>query len=70
MRVVKIDWYLVINIRTHKERFLKSLPRTLGAYEVAVRIKGTVNIPDMLPVIDLGEITIPELESLAESSMS
>lgn len=69
MKRVKIDEYLVINIRTGKERFLKALPRTLGAYDVAVRIKATVIIPDMLPILDLGEVTIPELEALAEASM-
>lgn len=69
MKVVKIDEYLVINVRTGKERFLKSLPPTLGVYDVAVRIKATVRIPDMLPIIDLGEVTIPELEVLAQSQM-
>ncbi len=69
MKTVRIDEYLVINIRTKKERFLKALPKTLGAYDVAVRIKATVNIPDILPVLDLGEITIPELEALAQASM-
>lgn len=69
MKMVKIDEYLVINIYSGKRRWLQILPRKLPAYEVAIRIKGLVKIPDILPIIELGEIKIPDIEALAEAQM-
>lgn len=63
MKQIKIDEYLVVNIYTQKKRWLQVLPRRLQAYEVAIRVKGFVNIPDMLPIIELGEIKIPDIET-------
>mgnify|MGYP001574113271 CR=1 FL=1 len=62
MKIIKIDEYLVVNMYTHQHKFLASPPKKKSAYDVVIRIKGTVNIPDSLPTIDFGEINIPEIE--------
>ena len=69
MKTLKIDEYLVVNLYTQKRRWLTVLPRKLQAYDVVVRIRGTVKVPDMLPIIELGEITIPEIEAMAQAEM-
>lgn len=68
MRKLQIDEYLVVNTYTGKRKWLQTLPR-LGAYDVAIRVKGTVLLPDKLPMIDFGEITIPEFEAEANAGM-
>ena len=69
MKVITIDEHLVVNLYSLKKRWLSSLPRRLGAYEVAIRVKGKVRIPDYLPVIDLGDINIEEIDVHAQASM-
>lgn len=69
MKTIIIDEVLIVNLVSGKKRWLSNMPHRLGAYEVGIRIKGKVNIPDWLPLIDLGEIKIPDLEAEAQSSM-
>ena len=69
MRTLKIDEYLVVNTYTGKRRWLSKIPSRLGAYDVPIRIKATIKIPDMLPVLELGEIAIPDLEAEAQAVM-
>ncbi len=69
MRVIKVDEYLVINIYTGSRKWLTQPPRKKSAYDVVIRIKGTVKMPDSIPLIDIGEVTIPELEALQEARM-
>lgn len=69
MRKLQIDEYLVVNTYTGKKKWLQSLPKRLGAYETAIHIKGTVLLPDKLPTVDFGEITIPEFEAQANAEM-
>lgn len=69
MKRIIIDEVLIINLYSGKKKWMAGVPRRLSAYEVAIRIKGKVNIPDWLPLIDVGEIDIPEIEAAAEASM-
>ncbi len=69
MRILKVDEFLIVNMVTHKKRWCSRLPSRLGAYDVAVRVRGTVKIPDSLPIIDFGEISIPEFEAEAQAQM-
>ncbi len=69
MVTIKIDEYLVVNLYTKKRKWLAKLPTRMPSYDVAIRIRGTIKIPDMLPIIELGELTIPELEAEAQAEM-
>ena len=69
MRAIKIDEYLIVNLHSGKKRWLQTAPSRNSAYDVVIRIKGTVKIPDCVPVIDFGEVTIPEIEALVQAEM-
>lgn len=69
MKTIKIDEYLIVSLYSGKRRWLQTLPKRLPAYDVAIRIRGKVNIPDLLPVIELGEISIPDIEAEAQATM-
>jgi len=54
--------YLIINWRDGNMRLRQSSPSLLP-YEVAVKFKVTVKVPDLqIPVIDMGTIEVPEVK--------
>lgn len=69
MKTLKIDEYLIVNLYTGKKRWVSRLPNRLPAYDVAVRVRGLIKIPDIMPIIELGEIAIPDIEALAQATM-
>lgn len=69
MRIVKIDEYLVVNLYSGKRKWLTKLPTRKGAYDVIIRVKGVVKIPDKMPTLDFGEVSIPEIEAIAQAEM-
>jgi len=69
MRTVIINEVLVINLYSGRKKWLAKMPRRLAANEVGIKVKGKVNLPDWLPVIDLGEISVAEVEVMAQASM-
>lgn len=69
MRTIKIDEYLIVNLYRGSKKWAMKAPTNRSAYDVVIRIRGTVKIPDSVPIIDFGEITIPELEAQAQAQM-
>lgn len=69
MRTIKIDEYLIVNLYKGSKRWMAKPPSNKSAYDVVIHIKGAVHIPDSIPIIDFGEVTIPELEAQAQAEM-
>ena len=69
MKAVKIDEYLVINLYTGKRRWLTQSPTRKSTYDIVIRVRGTVKIPDSIPIIDFGEISVPDFEAEAQAVM-
>lgn len=69
MRTIKVDEYLIVNLYSGKKRWLSQIPNKKSAYDVVIRVKGIVKIPDSVPLIDFGEISIPEIEASAQANM-
>ncbi len=69
MKIIKIDEFLVVNIYTHKHTWRQTSPNKKGVYDVVIRVRGIVKIPEVLPEINFGEITITDIEANAQASM-
>ncbi len=69
MRQIKVDEFLIVNLYTGKRRWLSQNPNKKSAYDVVIRIRGKINIPDSVPIVDFGEISIPEIDASAQAIM-
>ena len=68
MKTMRVDEYLIINTNTGAKRWVAKQPKR-KPNEVVLRIRGIVNYPEPIFLVNFGDLTCPEAEVNAQAEM-